>query len=131
MRSLLIVLITLSSIHASAQNEELTMWIDQIGEDLIQLEDIDKYSHNPIEDHVMVDFIFVNRYQIEEVTDSTFTIFVDPGKGEFCSHVTFKYIKDGEGYYLVFNEVETKMFLGTEKETVTPWTKIINDCKKE
>jgi len=131
MKLIIIVLITMTSVKVSAQSEELTVWINQIGATLVQFEDLDGYSHKPIDDDVMVDFISVSRYQIEETTDSTFTIFVDPGKGEFCSHVTFNYIKEGEDYFLVFDDVKTEVLFGKEKKTVKPWTMIINDCKKE
>jgi len=131
MKILVAVLIVITSLKVSAQNEKLNKWINQIGETLIQFEDLDGYSHMSIEEDVMLDFISVDRYQIEETTDSTFTIFVDPGRGEFCNHVTFKYIEGEGNYYLVFDDVKTDMLFGKERKTVTPWTMIINDCKKE
>ena len=131
MKLLVTVLIIMTSIQVTAQNEPLIVWINQIGETLIQFEDLDDYSYKPIDANVMVDFISVSRYQIEETTDSTFTIFVDPGKGEFCNHVTFKYIEDSGNFYLVFDDVKTEIILEKEKRMVTPWTMIINDCKKE
>lgn len=111
--------------------ENIDVLIDQFCADLMEFEDVGKYSHVPIANDVLVNFISVFRYELEELTDSTFTIAVDPGKGEFCNHVTYKYVKIDKNYFLVFDDIEMSYSLGVESKMVNPWLNIKNNCKQD
>jgi len=94
-----------------------------------EMEDLDSYSSKPIPNGVIVDFVFVDRYEVLEITDSDFTISVDPGKGEYCSKMTFKYIEINGDLSLVFSEVQSQNVMGKEMKSIQPWVGKETNCK--
>ena len=105
-----------------AQNSHLIEWISEIEQSILAMESLSAYSSKEVEDDVKVDMILADRVKVEEVTDSTFSILVDHGKGVFCTKLLFQYTEiNTNDYRLVFSDLRERDMMGTTVKVIDPW----------
>jgi len=118
-----IVLLLVLGISSDFGTDEKTIetWVQEIVEDMIQLNDLRKYSHKEIPPEITVNFMLVEAVKDVNIANGLITMRVDHGTGKYCSALTFRYVKKDGTYYLVFDVPTLSSILGTERKFVNPW----------
>jgi len=120
-------LLSISSIQTE-QNAPLDKWIQKIVRDMIDMNDLGKYSDKAIPADVTVDFLMVDSVKDIQYDDKQITMLIDHGKGVFCTELKFNYIiRDGK-YYLVFSPAHTIKIFGKDKKSIDPWVEKNSKC---
>lgn len=128
MKTITFILCLLATSTLVAQKESIDNWIQAIVEDMVEMNDLDKYSSKQLSQVLHVDFIMVESVKNVAIKGNNISMMVNHGRGTFCTKLTFKYVEKSGNYYLVFSEPETKITLGKERQWVTPWIKKENVC---
>lgn len=128
MKSFIIVLCLIVSIPLSRQNKSINNWVQEIVTDMIEMNDLDRYSSEELSPDTNVNFILVESVKDINILKSTFSMLVNHGKGTYCTKLIFKYIEKNGKFYLVFSKPDTKINLGKERKWITPWTDKIKIC---
>ncbi len=111
-----------------SENKSIDNWIKEIVNDMIEMNDLDKYSAEEISPDFSVNFIIVESVKDIFITDNKISMLVNHGKGTYCTEITFLYLKKKGNFYLVFTKPETKITLGKERKWVNPWIDKKNIC---
>lgn len=111
-----------------SQNKAIDNWIQDIVNDMIEMNELDKYSYEEISSDVNVNFIMVESVKDIAITDNQISMLVNHGKGTYCTKIIFEYIKKNEEFFLVFTKPEAKITLGKERKWVNPWIEKKNIC---
>ncbi|WP_298894607.1 hypothetical protein [uncultured Psychroserpens sp.] len=123
-----ILLITISSFQAK-QEQSLDDWIKAVVNDMVELNDLDKYSDRSISSDIEINFILVQSTKDITIKDDSITMLINNGKGTYCTQLKFRYTqKDGQ-FYLVFPEPYKTTILGQERLFVNPWIEKTNICE--
>ena len=125
----IIVLFFLTNSNALiSQNKSIDNWIQDVVSDMIEMNDLVKYSSIEISPNISVNFIMVESVKDITVNDSIISMLVNHGKGTYCTQIKFEYVKKDGDFYLVFAKPETKITLGQERRWVKPWIEKKNIC---
>ena len=113
-----------------SQDKKLLSWTDEICRSLEAGSDLKEYSAEPIDEGVIVNFYLVEQCKLVSVSDSTFKVEIDHGKGVFCTLLTFRYQKRKKNYFLSFSEVKTTKIeiLNKERKIQDPWINSVQLC---
>lgn len=111
------------------QESSIDIWIDNIVQDMIEMNDLDKYSNKPIASDVSKNFFLVESVKNIEIKDDSFTMLINHGQGTYCTKLKFKYIQKKGQFYLVFPEPNKTIIFGTKRLFVNPWIEKTNICK--
>ncbi|WP_298759023.1 hypothetical protein [uncultured Psychroserpens sp.] len=124
---IVILLITISSFQAK-QEQNLNNWIKEVINDLVELNDLDKYSNRAVSPNIEVNFVLVQSTKDIIIKDDIITMLINNGKGTYCTQLKFRYTqKDGQ-FYLVFPEPYKTTILGQERLFINPWIEKTNIC---
>ncbi|MFZ6053296.1 hypothetical protein [Halocola ammonii] len=113
---------------AYGQEDAKEQFVSQVCESLINMEGLSRYSNRTIADDVTVNSVLADKVKVDEISENTFSISVDHGKGKFCTVLKFEYTKVDDSYYLVFPPVRSEEVFGSETKFVDPWTQRESDC---
>ncbi|WP_178987719.1 hypothetical protein [Winogradskyella schleiferi] len=122
------ILLLMASISLKSQNKSVENWVQDIVADMIEMNDLDRYSSEELSPDVNVNFILVESVKDIDIKGSTITMLVNHGKGTYCTKLTFNYIEKNGNFHLVFSKPETKITLGKETTWITPWIAKTNIC---
>lgn len=113
-----------------AQDKKLLAWTHDLCRSLEAGSNLQEYSAEPIDEDVIVNFYLVKQCKLVSLSDSTFKVEIDHGKGSFCTLLTFSYIKRKKQYFLRFSEVQTTTIaiINKEKKFQDPWIKSVRLC---
>lgn len=128
MKKFIFIFFLVISSSVTSQNERLDSWIKEIVNDMIEMNDLEKYSSEELSPDLNVNFIFVESVKNISINDTIITFLINHGKGNYCTKLTFEYLEKNENYYLVFATPKTKTTFGKETQWVTPWIKKENIC---
>jgi len=124
----LITIILLLFIIKTNQDSNLDNWIQSFVNDMIEMNDLDRYSEKPISPTIEENFILVESVKDIEIEKDTITMLVNHGKGTYCTKLKFRFLKKEGNYYLVFPKPYKKNILGKEQDFVNPWIEKTNIC---
>ncbi|WP_299224703.1 hypothetical protein [uncultured Psychroserpens sp.] len=124
---LFFILLCVSTV--SNQKKPIDKWVQSVIDDLVEMNDLEKYSNVEIPSDVNINFIAIESVKDVTIVDDTINMLVDHGKGKYCTKLTFKYIEKNNRFYLKFSEVITRMTpLDTERKYINPWVSRSKVC---
>lgn len=119
----------LLSSFQSIQNQSLEQWLDLIVKDMIEMNDLRKYSHQKIPSDVTINFFMVEAVKDVRIDQNVISMLINHGNGKYCTEIKFKYIQIDDKFYLVFSEPTTESIFGEEKKIVNPWLESKKVCQ--
>lgn len=125
---LLTLLIGFSTIQTN-QEKPIEKWVQEIVNEMIEMNDLKKYSYKKIASDIQVDFIMVETVKDIKIENGIISMLINHGTGKYCSELKFKYVEKDNNFYLIFDEPKSKKILGTERKFITPWIEKNNICK--
>ncbi|WP_299124804.1 hypothetical protein [uncultured Tenacibaculum sp.] len=125
---LLTLLIGVSNIQTN-QEKPINKWIQEIIDEMIEMNDLEKYSEKEIPSDIKLNFIMVESVKDIKIENGIITMLVNHGTGKFCTELKFKYVEKGKNFYLIFDEPKTKTILGTERKFINPWIEKNKICE--
>ena len=129
MRIILLTLLFGHSIIQINQEKSIDKWIEEIINEMIEMNDLRKYSSEEIPPDVNVDFIMMESIQDLKIGNGIISMLVDHGTGKHCTELKFKYMeKEGE-YYLNFGKTKMRTILGKERKSINPWVEKNRICE--
>ena len=128
MKSIYFLFFLVISNPVISQNLSIDNWIQDIVNDMIEMNDLEKYSSKTLSPDLNVNFLMVETVKDIVVTDSIISMLVNHGKGTYCTRLKFEYVEKSGNYYLVFSKPETKITLGKGIQWVNPWIEKKNIC---
>ena len=123
---LLTLLFGISNIQIN-QEKPIDKWITEIINDMIEMNDLGKYSYEEISSDINVDFIMVESVKDVKIDNGIITMLVNHGTGKYCTELKFKYVENEGEFYLVFGK--TKTILGKERKSINPWIEKNKVCE--
>ena len=128
MKSILFVLLFGISNLQSTPSKPIYLWIQEIVNDMIEMNDLPSYSHEEIPSNIKLNVIMVETVKEIKIENDVISMLVDHGTGKYCSLLKFKYIKQDQGYFLVFDAPKTKTIMGAEYQIINPWIEKTSLC---
>ena len=125
---LLSILIGISNIQTN-QEKPIDEWVKEIIDEMIEMNDLGKFSHEEIPSDINVDFIMVESVKDIKIDNGIITMLVNHGTGKYCTELKFKYVVNEERFYLVFGKTKTKTILGKERKSINPWIEKNKICE--
>eukprot|EP01093_Parvamoeba_rugata_P009396 TRINITY_DN2602_c0_g2_i1.p1 TRINITY_DN2602_c0_g2~~TRINITY_DN2602_c0_g2_i1.p1 ORF type:complete len:130 (-),score=18.90 TRINITY_DN2602_c0_g2_i1:108-497(-) len=125
---LLTLLIGISNIQTN-QEKPIDKWIQEIIDEMIEMNDLGKYSYEEIPSDINVDFIMVESVKDIKIDNGIITMLVNHGTGKYCTELKFKYVENEKRFYLVFGKTKTKTILGKERKSINPWIEKNKICE--
>jgi hypothetical protein len=121
MRLIILTLFLGISSFTIGQDVHIEKWVQKIVQDMIEMEDLRKYSDREIPMDINLDLIMVESIKHLGIEGQIISMLVNHGAGNFCTELKFRYMeKDGE-FYLVFDEPISSTILGKEHRIIKPW----------
>ena len=117
---LLTLLIGISNIQTN-QEKPIDKWIKEIVDEMIEMNDLEKYSERAIPSDIKINFIMVESVKDIKIENGIISMLVNHGTGKYCTELKFKYVEKDKKFYLIFDEPETKTILGNERTFINPW----------
>ncbi len=117
---LLTLLIGISNIQTN-QIKPIDNWVQEIVNEMIEMNDLGKYSEKEISSDINVNFIMVESVKDIKIENGIISMLVNHGTGKYCTELKFKYVEKDKNFYLIFDEPKTKTILGTERKFINPW----------
>jgi len=126
---LLTLLITIPNIQIN-QEKPIENWINEIVNEMIEMNDLRKYSNFEIPSDTKVDFIMVESVKNIKIDNGIITMLVNHGTGKYCTELKFKYVENEGEYYLVFGIMTTIAYGGgIEEKSIKPWIEKNKICE--
>ncbi|MFI1742833.1 hypothetical protein [Thalassobellus sediminis] len=125
---LLTFLIGISNIQIN-QEKPIDKWIQEIVDEMIEMNDLGKYSEKEIPSDIKVNFIMVESVKDIKIENGIISMLVNHGTGKYCTELKFKYVEKDKNFYLIFDEPEMKTILGTERKFINPWIEKNKVCE--
>ena len=113
----------------SDQEKPIDQWIQKIVGEMIEMNDLGKYSHKEIPTGITVDFVLVASVKDIKIENGIIKMLVNHGTGKYCSELKLRYLEKDGNFYLVFDEPITKTILGKERKFISPWIEKNNLCE--
>jgi transaldolase len=128
--TLFILTLLFNSLNLQIEKDTQTdLWIQQVVRDMINMNDLGKYSDKAIPSDVTVNLLMVEALKNIKYDDSQITLLVDHGTGKYCTELQFNYLKKNGKYYLGFGTTTSLKVFGKEKKFIDPWVKKSNLCE--
>ena len=132
MHNLKIILLTLfigiSNIQTN-QETPIDKWIQEIVDEMIEMNDLEKFSEKEITSDIKVNFIMVESVKDIKIENGIISMLVNHGTGKYCTELKFKYVEKDKNFYLIFDKPEMKTILGTERKFINPWIEKNKVCE--
>ena len=125
---LITLLIGISNIQTK-QEKPIDKWIQEIVDEMIEMNDLGKYSEKEIPTDVEVNFIMVESVKDIKIENGIISMLVNHGTGKYCTELKFKYLEKDKNFYLIFDEPEMETILGTKKKFINPWIEKNKVCE--
>jgi len=125
---LLTLLLGISNIQIN-QEKPIEKWVQEIVNEMIEMNNLAKYSNEEIPADIKVNFIMVESVKDIKIDNGIISMFVNHGTGKYCTELKFKYIKKDGIFYLIFDEPKTKTTLGIERKFINPWIEKNKVCE--
>lgn len=123
---LLYLLFGVLHIHNS-QEKSIDKWIQEIVNEMIEMNDLGKYSYEEIPYDTNVDFIMVESVKDINIDNDIISMLVNHGTSKYCTQLKFKYVEKQGEFYLVFGK--TKTSLGIMRKSINPWIEKNKICE--
>ncbi|WGH76910.1 hypothetical protein P8625_07140 [Tenacibaculum tangerinum] len=117
---LLTLFIGISTIQIN-QERPIDKWIQEIVEEMIEMNDLEKYSEKEIPSDIKVNFIMVESVKDIQIENGIISMLVNHGTGKYCTELKFKYVEKNKKFYLIFDEPERKF--------INPWIEKNKVCE--
>ncbi len=101
--------------------KSINKWVQEIINEMIEMNDLRKYSSVEIPSNVNVDFIMVESVKDIKIDNEIISMLVNHGTGKYCTELKFEYVEIEGELYLVFGKTKTKIFLGKKRKSISPW----------
>ncbi|PCJ65338.1 MAG: hypothetical protein COA58_10795 [Bacteroidetes bacterium] len=115
--------------YQTNKEKSIDQWVNEIVNDMIQLNNLEKYSLRYIPSGTNIDFILVDAVKNVQIHNSSISMLIDHGSGTYCSKLKFKYVQIGESFRLVFAPPTLNFIAGKKVKYVTPWTEKKRLCQ--
>src|SRR5688572_9353858 len=125
---LLTLLIGISNIQTN-QEKSIDKWIQEIVDEMIEMNDLKKYSDKEIPSDIKVNFIMVESVKDIKIENGIISMLVNHGTGKYCTELKFKYVEKDKNFYLIFGEFKTEKILETERKFINPWVEKNKVCE--
>ncbi|WP_440121055.1 hypothetical protein [Tenacibaculum sp. Ill] len=111
------------------QEKPIDKWIQEIVNEMIEMNDLEKYSEKEIPSDIKVNFIMVESVKDIKIENGIISMLINHGTGKYCTELKFKYVEKDKNFYLIFDEPEMKTILGTERKFINPWIEKNRVCE--
>jgi hypothetical protein len=125
---ILTLLIGFSNIQIN-QEKPIDKWVLEIVEEMIEMNDLEKYSEKEISSDIKVNFIMVESVKDVKIENGIISMLVNHGTGKYCTELKFKYVEKNKNFYLIFDEPKLKTIFGTERKFINPWIEKNKVCE--
>ncbi|WP_375559583.1 hypothetical protein ACE193_17860 [Bernardetia sp. OM2101] len=126
---LFISLLVSLSFFSFSQEKPIDIWIQAIVNDMIEMNDLSKYSDREISSDVTINFFLVESVKDIRIEGDTINMLISSDGQKYCNELKFRYIQKEQKYYLVFAPVNNRVILNKEKKFITPWIEKKNLCE--
>ncbi len=124
----LLLLFSLSS-FSFLQESPIDIWIQAIVNDMIEMNDISKYSDKEIASDVTINFFLVESVKNSRLEGDTINMLISSDGKKYCTELKFRYTQKEGHYYLTFSPIYNKVILGREKKFINPWIESNKLCE--
>lgn len=126
---LLISLLGFLFFFSSFQEKPINTWVQAIVDDMIEMNDLSKYSDEEIASDVTINFFFVESVKNIRIEGDTINMLISSDGEKYCNELKFRYIQKEGQYYLKFASIYNKVILDREKKFVNPWIEANKLCE--
>lgn len=119
MKQLTFTLLTMMSITSFGQIEDINQFMNAMkeGNDLVKFL---KLPEN-LESEVFINFVLVEKFEIKQITETSFEVYNDTGKGHYSMRLLFEVVKmDDLDRWLILPSILENEFYN-DLQVVNPW----------
>ena len=110
------------------QEPNIDTWIQNIVDDMIAFNDLDRYSLKKFPSDVKINAFLVESVKDITIKDDVISMLLNHGKGTYCTQIKFRYIKKQDAFYLVFPEPRKAKMHNRTYLIVDPWIEHTKVC---